>query len=301
MDVFEWIMFIMVSIYTLSMIYLLLFGLINSLKSPMDYNGVGGTDKNIFGWPRMDEKYGGAFLGLRFQTYVEMLRDFRIQITPLGQGIRFVYIEEQLLNTLVYAVAMSFATIMTQVMVAYAVAKYDFKLKSVIYNTAVIVMLIPIVGSLASEVRFADFFNLKDSVLGVCILRCKFTGMYFLVFYATFKSVSWTYAEAAMIDGAGHLQIFIQIMLPLVMNSIFAVFILQFIANWNDYFTPMIFIPNKPTIAYGLYSFQFDSRESIFVPHKLAASLFSSFPIIVLFIIFRNKIMGNVRMGGIKG
>ena len=194
---------------------------------------------------------------------------------------------------------------------AYAIAKYDFKLKKFFYGVAVVVMLIPIIGSLASEVKFADALHLKDSFLGVFIMKCKFTGIYFLVFYAAFKSISWTYAEAAQIDGASHLRVFLEVMLPLVGSTVSAVFVLLFIEYWNDYYVPMIFMPNKPTLSYGLFRIQSSTdqidlvingvRQSLTTPRKLAACFMACIPILIVFIIFRDKIMGNVTMGGIKG
>ena len=164
---------------------------------------------------------------------------------------------------------------------------------------AIIVMLLPIIGSLAAEVQMADAFNFRNNLLGICLMKCKYAGLYFLVFYATFKSVSWTYAEAAQIDGAGHFKIFIEIMLPLIKSTAFAVFILLFIEFWNDYYTPMIFLPQAPTMSYGLFVFQTDNRAS--TPIQLAACLITCLPVLVLFVIFKDKIMGNVTMGGIKG
>ena len=138
-----------------------------------------------------------------------------------------------------------------------------------------------------------------------------FTFIYLLVFYAAFKSVSWTYAEAAQIDGASHLRVFMEVMLPLVKTTVSAVFVLLFIEYWNDYYVPMIFMPNKPTLSYGLFRIQSSTdqidlvidgvRQSLTTPRKLAACFMACVPILVVFIVFREKIMGNVTMGGIKG
>jgi ABC-type glycerol-3-phosphate transport system permease component len=228
-----------------------------------------------------------------------MFSMFSVQSKPIGQMPRDVYFMEMFGNSLFYAVAMSFFTIATQLMVAYAVAKYKFVGRNLYYNVAIIVMIIPIVGALAAEMQLASDLGLRDSFLGICIMRCKYPGIYFLVFYASFKSISWTYAEAAQIDGAGHLKIFLNLMLPLVSSTITAVFVLQFIANFNDFQTPMMYVPNSPTIAYGLYQYKFNSQTE---PTRIiAATMFSCLPIIAIFIVFRNKIMGNVNVGGIKG
>ena len=285
MDAFQIILYVIVAVYCLSMVYVLLFGLINSLKDATDFEWL-----NTFGFPHKE-------FGWRFDNYSKVLKEFKVSSMSMGgEEVGFM---GMFVNSLLYAVFMSLFSMATQIMVAYAIAKYDFRLKPLLYGVAVIVMLLPIIGSLASEVQMADTFNFRNNLLGICLMKCKYAGLYFLVFYATFRSVSWTYAEAAQIDGAGHLKIFIEIMLPLIKSTVFAVFILLFIEFWNDYYTPMIFLPQSPTMSYGLFVFQTDNRAS--QPIQLAACLLTCLPILVLFVVFKNKIMGNVTMGGLKG
>jgi len=285
MDFFQIILYAIVALYCLSMVYVLFFGLINSLKSATDYEW-----KNPFGFPSKGEEFGW-----HFDNYSQVLTDF----TVLTLGGKTVGFAAMFFNSLLYAVLMSLFCMATQIMTAYAIAKYDFKLKPVLYGVAVVVMLLPIIGSLAAEVQMADAFNFRNSLVGICIMKCKYPGIYFLVFYATFKGVSWTYAEAAQIDGAGHFKIFIEIMLPLIKSTIFAVFILLFIEYWNDYYTPMVFLPEQPTMSYGLFVIQNENQTS--TPIQLASCLVTCLPILVLFVAFKDKIMGNVTMGGIKG
>ena len=285
MDAFQIILYVIVAVYCLSMVYVLLFGLINSLKDATDFEWL-----NPFGFPHKE-------FGWKFDNYSKVLKEFKVSSMSMGgEEVGFM---GMFVNSLLYAVFMSLFSMATQIMVAYAIAKYDFRLKPLLYGVAVIVMLLPIIGSLASEVQMADTFNFRNNLLGICLMKCKYAGLYFLVFYATFRSVSWTYAEAAQIDGAVHLKIFIEIMLPLIKSTVFAVFILLFIEFWNDYYTPMIFLPQSPTMSYGLFVFQTDNRAS--QPIQLAACLLTCLPILVLFVVFKNKIMGNVTMGGLKG
>ena len=285
MDAFQIILYVIVAVYCLSMVYVLLFGLINSLKDATDFEWL-----NPFGFPHKE-------FGWKFDNYSKVLKEFKVSSMSMGgEEVGFM---GMFVNSLLYAVFMSLFSMATQIMVAYAIAKYDFRLKPLLYGVAVIVMLLPIIGSLASEVQMADTFNFRNNLLGICLMKCKYAGLYFLVFYATFRSVSWTYAEAAQIDGAGHLKIFIEIMLPLIKSTVFAVFILLFIEFWNDYYTPLIFLPQSPTMSYGLFVFQTDNRAS--QPIQLAACLLTCLPILVLFVVFKNKIMGNVTMGGLKG
>ncbi|MBQ3493281.1 MAG: carbohydrate ABC transporter permease [Clostridia bacterium] len=290
MDAFEWVFYSIIILYVISLFVVLGFGFFNSFKDWYDFD-LG----NVLGMPR--EKYGGFTL----QNYSFIITNFRVQVKPLGRPPRYVYIEEMLYNSVAFSIIVSLFSIATQVMVSYACAKYEFKLKGLIYMVAVIVMMVPIVGSLAAEMQFATELNLKNNFIGIAIMCCKYPGIYFLVFYASFKNISSTYMEAAEIDGAGHLKIFLQIMLPMVMSSISAVFVLQFIANFNNYQTPMLFAPERTTVAYGLFMYQSSVENGVHTTHKLAASIATAIPLMILFFIFRNKIMGNLTMGGIKG
>ena len=285
MDWFEIVLYVIVTLYVISMIYVLFYGLLNSVKDSTDF-----FRGNVFGLPKKE-------FGWHFENYAQVLEDFKV--TDISGND--VYLLEMFFNSLAYAVLMSLFCMATQIVTSYAIAKYNFKLKPVLYGVAVVVMLLPIIGSLASEVQMADAFGFTDNLIGVCIMKCKYPGLYFLVFYATFKGVSWTYAEAAQIDGAGHFKIFLQVMLPLIKSTIFAVFILLFIEYWNDYYTPMVFLPNKPTLSYGLFRFQSDNNTSTSPPIQLAACILACLPVLVLFAAFKDKIMGNVTMGGIKG
>ncbi len=283
MDAFTIVLYALVTIYCLSMLYVLFFGLINSLKDATDYEW-----NNPFAFPNSE-------FGWKFGNYAKVFKDFNV----FTVGGKQVYLPSMFLNSLLYAGLMSLFCMATQVITAYAVAKYDFKGKRLIYGVAIVVMLLPIIGSLASEVQIANFFGFRNNLIGVCIMKCKYPGIYFLVFYATFKSLPWTFAEAAQIDGAGHFRTFIQIMLPLIRSTLFAVFILLFIEHWNDYYTPMVFLPEKPTMSYGLFIFQTDNKAS--TPIQLAACILACVPILIVFAAFKDKIMSNVTMGGIKG
>ncbi len=288
MDCFQWIMFAVITIWIASLLFLLGFGFFNSFKYWNDFDR-----GNVFGWP--SEKYGFVL-----DNYMTMWVNFHKKIAT-SSGQRPVYVEEMLFNSLVYATVMSLVNMSTQLMVAYAVAKFNFKFRNVLYFTAIVVMLIPIVGALPSEMQMAESLGLIDNVLGISIMRSKYPGMHFLIFYSMFKGISWTYAEAAQMDGAGHWRILLSIMMPLVTNVLIGVFILQFITNWNEYYTPMLFTPSFPTVALGLYSYDHSSEGYVTTTEKLAACFVTCIPVLALFIIFRNKIMGNLSMGGIKG
>lgn len=96
-------------------------------------------------------------------------------------------------------------------------------------------------------------------------------------------------------------MVMLKIHIPMVSSTIFTVFLLFFINFWNDYQTALIFLPTKPTIAYGSYYFNMlTTNELSAVPYKLAGAMLVFLPIFVLFLFFSKRIMGNVSLGGIK-
>ena len=110
------------------------------------------------------------------------------------------------------------------------------------------------------------------------------------------------YAEAAYLDGAGNFTVMTKIMIPFVKGTMFTVLLLNFITFWNDWGVNIIYMPNFPMLSYALYYFRNNTIYAIStIPHKLAACMIVTLPIVVLFIALRKKFVGNLTMGGIKG
>ncbi|HBX25557.1 MAG TPA: hypothetical protein DEF61_04855, partial [Firmicutes bacterium] len=134
-------------------------------------------------------------------------------------------------------------------------------------------------------------------------------GMYYFVYYAFFSSISDAYREAAEIDGANDFVVMLKIYFPMAIKTIGTVFLIQFIALWNDWQTSMLYLPTHPTLARAVYEMSLTKSDMgtglekyllQATPCKITASMMLAVPITVIFIIFRNKLMGNVSMGGLK-
>ena len=126
--------------------------------------------------------------------------------------------------------------------------------------------------------------------------------MYYLYFGASFRAIPKALTEAAEIDGASNWKVLLKIIVPLSASMFFTIFILRFVALWNDYQTPMIFLKNYPTASYGLWYFKNSSDGAIAsTPIKLAASVTVVLPILLVFIVFHKRMMKGVSMSeGVK-
>ena len=81
------------------------------------------------------------------------------------------------------------------------------------------------------------------------------------------------------------------------------IMLLQFISFWDDYQTALLYLPTKPTIAYAVYFITRNSGQSTGVNHlpgKIAGGMILAIPILIVFIALREKLMGNISMGGLK-
>lgn len=191
--------------------------------------------------------------------------------------------------------------------VAYLTAKYDNTCSKIVHYTVIVTLTLPIVGNLASMLQVTKSLKLFDSIVGSWIMKFGFNNIYYLIFYAFFKKISWEYAESAFLDGGSHYTVFFRIMLPLAMPLMATVFLLNFIQYWNDFETPYMFLPNHTMAGIMLYMSIIGGGGSwagegvIALTSQLAAAFLVFLPIFVLFLVFRNKIMGNLSEGGIKG
>jgi len=194
------------------------------------------------------------------------------------------------------------ATVITSSCAAYIVAKYKFPGRGLIFGVVIFSMIVPLVGTLPSQIQFMKGMGLDQKMIGLIFLYSGGFGSNFLLLYGFFKNLSWTYVEAAKIDGASDFRIFVQIILPMAKGPITAVGVLSFIGLWNDYFNPSIFLKKQPTIAVGIYYMQKAMLETQGeYPLFFATVILTVIPILLVFCLFSKTIMNNTAVGGLKG
>lgn len=269
------VMFAVFVVYSVSLIVPFLWMLINSFKSVGEFNS-----GNIFGFPT---EWSLGNLG----EVLEME-------TGNGQTILDMLLMSVITTTLGTIISVGLSTI-----AAYVVAKYNFPGKKLILGAAIFTMVVPIIGTLPAQVRMLETFNMMDSLIGVLFLYSGCFGFNFIMLHSSFETISWSYAEAAQIDGANRFQIMFRIMLPLAKGPIIAVCILQAIVLWNDYSTPFLFMNSHKTLAVGLQELQQGHTSEY--PLVFSAVMVAVIPIFILFACFQKTIIRNTVAGGLKG
>ena len=273
-------------IYTLAIVMLFLWAINSSLKTvdQFDFDTTGLTKTFHF-----DNYLYAFYLG------------FNKTILTASGTLRPVYIEHMFLYSLLYSMGSALCQTACTCITAYLITKYDNAFSKFMHNVIIVTMILPIVGATPSLIQVTDFLRIRNTFVGNYLMKFGFTNTYYLIFYGAFKSLSWGYAEAALIDGAGHFQIFFKIMIPLVSTLFGCVFLIFFIQYWNDYQTPMLFLEKKPVLAWGLFEFFKSYEQELSTPTvKIAGGIIVLLPLLVLFMIFKKKLMGNLTEGGLK-
>lgn len=280
------ILFIVLAAYSVCLLYPMFWGVITSVKEQYDFLD------NVLGMP---SKVMMENFSVVFQFFEAPAKN--------GDITEMHNFWQMLLNTILYVGGCAFTATFIPCITAYATAKFpEKKMSSIIYGIVILAMMIPIVGSYPSEINMLQRLGIYNTLVGVWIQRANFLGMYFLVFHAAFKSLAKDYSEAAEIDGASEMTIMTKVMLPLVRNTFFTVFLVKFVEFWNDYQVPLLYLPSKPTLSYGLYYVSnYTSNMISTVPMRMAGCIIILIPILTLFIAFNEKLMGSITLGGVKG
>lgn len=300
---------IVLAVYTFSIVLALAWGLNTSLKSARDFVDYG----NLFGLP--DLKLSKAEC-LQWRNYTEVFKHFTVTVgsnyisgdTIIVKKGTYGFLD-MFFFSLLYAGGGCIISTFVPCIMAYVCVKYPYKLSKIIYTVALLIMIIPIVGNFPSEITLLRRLGLYDSMLGNYIQKFNFTGMYFFVFYAFFESLPDSYAEAAEIDGASQSRILVRIIIPLTSKIIASVMLIMFITYWDDYTIPHLYLPSWPTLAYGVYDITRQGQYGTGVanlkgadqpPAQMTVSMILALPILIVFITLKDKIMGNMSLGGLK-
>lgn len=284
-NLFELIVCTVLIMYSMTLLGLFVWALLTSFKTGEDFMF------NPLGLPE-------AF---SFDNYKAVFKAITVKSTTTDSAYS---IWAQFGNAAFYAIGSAFFRVAATTIVAYCTAKYKHWLSALIYNTVLVTLALPIIGNMPSMLQITNALEIFDTFQGMFIMNFAFNNIYFLIIHAAFKNMPWTYAEAAFIDGASHWKVFSKVYLPMILNLVGAVFLLFFIEIWNEYQTPMVYLPSYPTIAYGLWSIARGGQTGSIIiepPLIIATGVFSFSIIFTVFLIFKEKLMGNLAEGGIKG
>lgn len=270
-----YIAFVIFIFYALTLVFPFFWLLLNSFKENSDFF------TNIWGLPKkwIFTNYADAF-GLKVKSFNLFMM--------FGNSV-FIVIVGTLISMFVSSMA------------AYTISKYRFFGRRAIYMIAITVMLVPSVGTIPATYQLLQQTGLYNNHLGIFLMYSGGFGFSFIMLYGYFQNLSWSYAEAAFIDGCSDFRVFVQVMMPQAIPVLCALGIVQAINLWNDYFTPYMYMPQYPTLAVGLDGIVKEMTARSNWPLLFSTMLITIVPVLAVFIGFQKTIMDNMTAGGLKG
>lgn len=266
--------FVLLLLYSLSLILPFLVVVFNSFKSFKEYI------TSIFAIPKEL-----ITSGQMFENYLNLFMEYDIV--------------QMLINTLILTVGGIIVGTLSPTIMAYILGKFKFKFNTIIYYFAIVFMMIPSVGTMVSTLKLFYQTNLINTHLGVLCLYAAPFNSYFFVMLAYFRGLSPTYAEAAYMDGANDFTIFFKIVLPISKSGLFSIALLVGMNCWNDYLNPYMYMPDVKTLSTGLQELSLNVYGADILK-LFAAMVFMTIPVLIVFFLNGNKIIENVAAGGIK-
>ena len=213
-----------------------------------------------------------------------------------------VPLADYFLNTVIFTVATTVLMLVVTVLAAFAFSRLKFRGKDLVFTLFLSLMMIPTELVIITNFVTITDLELRNNFLGL-ILPSVTSVFYIYLLKENFSQIPDELYYAAKVDGTSDLKYLLKVMIPICRPTIITITILKVIECWNSYVWPRLITDDE---AYFLVSNGIQSiRENGFgrenIPAMMAAVVVISVPLIVLFLVFRKKIMAGVSRGGTKG
>ena len=228
-------------------------------------------------------------------TLSPTLQNYRDAFTAVPLGGYFT-------NTIVFTVVTTLLMLMVTVLAAFAFARLNFRGKDLAFTLFLSLMMIPTELVVITNYVTITNADLRNTFIGL-ILPSVTSVFYIYLLKENFSQIPDELYYAAKVDGTSDLKYLFKVLIPICKPTIVTITILKVIECWNSYVWPRLVTDDQ---AYFLVSNGIQEiRENGFgrenIPAMMAAVVVISLPLIVLFLIFRKKIMAGVSRGGMKG
>lgn len=213
-----------------------------------------------------------------------------------------ITLQRAALNSLTITVPGTILSVYFSSLTAYGIFVYDFKLKKLAWAFIMAIMMVPSQISIIGFYRFMLDLKLVDTYIPLIIPTIATPAVVFFMKQYMESTLSIEMIEAARIDGSGELHTFNRIIMPIMKSAVATQAIFQFIAQWNNLFTPTIMLTSDskktlPMFVQLLSSNQFRTDYGV-----VYVGLFVTIiPLIVVYLILSKYIVAGVALGGVKG
>lgn len=205
-----------------------------------------------------------------------------------------------LFNSVMISILSMGFTCLTAAMAGYALAKKRFVGQKLLFSILICAMALPKQVVLIPLLKEMSFLNLHDTIWAVVLPTVGWPFGIFLMKQFS-ETIPTEMLEAVRIDGAGEIQTFLTIVLPIVKPGIGALAIFTFISTWNDYFLQLIMLNSQKTLTISLGIAKLQAEMSTDFGLIMAGAALAAVPIITIFLMFQKYFTQGITMGAVKG
>ncbi len=231
----------------------------------------------------------------QFITLSPTLENYVTAFTSVPLGRYF-------LNTIIFTLSTTVLMVVVSVFAAFAFARLSFPGKNLVFTLFLALMMIP--NELVIITNFVTItdLDLRNTFPGL-ILPSVTSVFYIYLLRENFAQIPDELYYAAKVDGTSDLKYLFRVVIPISKPTIITIIILKVIECWNSYVWPRLITddPDYFLVSNGIQEIRENGFGRENIPAMMAAVCVISLPLIVLFLIFRNKIMEGVSRGGTKG
>ncbi|MBN1475802.1 carbohydrate ABC transporter permease [Candidatus Sumerlaeota bacterium] len=204
-----------------------------------------------------------------------------------------------LVNSTAVGLATTLLTLLLASMAGFALSKYRFKGRDVIFLAILSTLMVPQQVTMIPNFLTCSRIGLLDSLTGLVIPVLPLSFGIFLM-RQFIRGVPDDLIAAARIDGASDLRIFFQLVMPLCIPALAALGVFTFMASWNGFLWPLIILdtPEKYTLPIGLM--RFSQQFSVEQNHLMAVSILITLPVLILFVVFQRAFIRGLTVGGLS-
>jgi len=240
--------------------------------------------------------------GLWFASDFKLFENLR-QVFSFQGGI----FSRWLLNTIIYATTAGIGAALFSTMAGYALAKYDFRGKRLIFAIILGAVMIPQTALVVPLFLLMSKVGIVNTPWAVILPSLVYPPGVFLMRVYADDAIPNELIDAGRVDGAGELHIFFSLALRLLMPGFATVLILSFVATWNNYFLPLVVLSSAEYFPVTVGLAQWYATATVgsgggaaLFTLVLAGALISIVPVIIAFIVMQRFWQGGLGAGGVK-
>ena len=289
------IVFPILFLWSLTLLYPFLWAFLNSLKEPGEFllDSFSLPDKWLFS---------------NWATAVKTLN------VPKSNPLETVGILGMIVNSIWWMFGSVLVNTVVTAMMAYALAKYHYRIGKFLHAFSLVVMTISVVGAFPSQYALYNKLHITNSpAMLLTSAGCIGTSS-LLIYYSFFKNISWSYAEAVFIDGGGHMTVLFKIFIPLSLPAMAVMVLYYGVGHWNSWFNANLYLQDRSKWPLQLVlrnilieGSNLDLGGAVVADYEMLAKslkaamvIVTTVPILVIYPFLQKYFVGGMMIGSLK-